>query len=481
MSELRSGLGRAWRGFSRGALGLFLSSCSLQTFDQQDCSSHQECRAAFGLGSTCSMDGFCSSAQRHPRCTRTYPEDLFEHPGTATNTDLIFGTLFNQENETHRAREKAVLLAISQVNDAGGLEGQRFGLVLCDIAPKVGDSAESTAAGAVAAGRYLSETLGLAVLLGPSASSDVGTVYAQLRNTGVLLISPSATSPALTALDGGNPTDESPGRLWRTAPPDSLQGMVIAEDMTRRDVQHVAVIAKRDEYGEGLSSIFLEHTSANATLLFFRSAGELSEVTTQVGNSDVQEVLFIASAQDDVAGFLNAAGALDGYADKNIFLTDSAATQNTLGSGADELFPRIRGTRPNQASNQDPVYGTFIAGYLAAYREDVTTYSFTAHSYDMTWLAMLGTAWAVLQEDQVEGLTIARGIRKLSSGDEFSVTPSNWRGVVQRFREGDGVNLHGASGTLDFDPQTEETTGPIDVWTIADNPLRFEVSAVHEG
>ena len=39
-------------------------------------------------------------------------------------------------------------------------------------------------------------------------------------------MSPSATSPALTELEPAA-SDETPGLLWRTVPPDSLQGRVI--------------------------------------------------------------------------------------------------------------------------------------------------------------------------------------------------------------------------------------------------------------
>lgn len=474
---LRGGLADTLRGLGHIGIWLGVSACSAQTMERQDCETHQQCREAFGLGSTCGQDGLCSAAVRHPRCERTYPEGLFDG-AREEQPRVIFGTLFDQGNETHRARENAVRLAVSQVNEQGGVEGREFGLVLCNIAPGLGDGAESTEEGALAVGEYLADTLELPVLLGPSASGDVSALFERLRPTGALLISPAATSPALTALDGAMHDDQTPGRLWRTAPPDSLQGTVIAEDMKRREVARVAVIAKMDEYGGGLSEIFLKQTTAKVDLHVFGSAGELSETVVRVGNSDVEEVLFIASAQDDVAAFLNAAGSLAGYVDKRIFLTDSAATQNTLDSGADALFPRIRGTRPQQASTQDPVYGTFVAAYQAEYRRDVTAYSFTAHAYDMTWLAMLGTAWAVLREDRVDGLSVAHGARRLSAGEEFSLTPSNWRGMVQRFRTGKDVDIRGASGALDFDPTTEETAGPIEVWTIGAAPPSFVVDAV---
>jgi hypothetical protein len=46
------------------------------------------------------------------------------------------------------------------------------------------------------------------------------------------------------------------------------------------------------------------------------------------------------------------------------------------------------------------------------------------------------------------------------------VRPSSWNEVKASFSDGVAVNLLGASGQLDYDPVTEETTGPIDVWVI---------------
>ncbi|MBM4367534.1 MAG: hypothetical protein FJ102_15080, partial [Deltaproteobacteria bacterium] len=42
------------------------------------------------------------------------------------------------------------------------------------------------------------------------------------------------------------------------------------------------------------------------------------------------------------------------------------------------------------------------------------------------------------------------------------------------------VNVQGASGALDYDPVTEETTGPIDVWVIAADGESFEVAETIE-
>jgi ABC-type branched-subunit amino acid transport system substrate-binding protein len=440
-------------------------SCSLGGVDYRECSGNDQCAASFGLGSVCASDGLCSAPQTNPRCTQAFPEDLFTAVEKHRDT-IVFGTLFDLQNETHRARQSSIELAVRQINLEGGLEGRSFGLVSCSIEPGLGDSTETTLDGARAAASYLTDTLQVPVLLGPASSTDVSGVFQQVRDRGIFLMSPSATSPALTDVDESTPTDERPGLLWRTAPPDSVQGQTIAADLLARGITRVSVISQTGAYGEGLRNVFQQAFPNESDLHVFSNVNQLSEAVAEVGNGTAQEVLFIASTQDDVVTFLNAAATNAGFASKTLFLTDSGATQDTIDRGPPALFPRIRGTRPRPLDTRDPVNGTFVASYAAEYSGDATQYSFTSHAYDMTWIAALGASWALLREGQITGLNVAKGARHLSSGEVSPLIPSSWNVALQHFRAGESINIQGASGALDYSPDTEETTGPIDVWTI---------------
>lgn len=456
---------------------LFSPGCSTQTLDRTPCDTNESCRVAFGLGSSCREDGYCDVVDVPSRCQKTYPSDLFDN-SQAYADSFVFGSLFNRDSQTHGAREKSIELAVRQVNVEGGLDGQKFGVVFCDIAPGGDDGATTTAEAAVPAASYLVETLGTPVILGPASSEDVEQVFEAIRGSGTFVISPSATGPALTDIDETAPSDGKPGLLWRTAPPDDLQGQAIAEDMAQRDVARVQVIAEDDAYGQGLSEIFLANFGGEAELTLFDNANRLTEAITAVGNGDAEEVLFIASAQRDVVTFLRAAETIVGYEDKQIFLTDSAATADTLADTPVALFPQVRGTRPSQPDTTDNVFGNFAAAYQAQFREDVTRFSFTAQAYDMTWLAMLGVAWARTHEDEVTGRNIARGARRLSEGKSFALTPSQWSPMVEALQRGDSIDVRGASGGLDFDLETEELLAPIDIWTIDTSGTAPEIQVV---
>jgi branched-chain amino acid transport system substrate-binding protein len=457
-------------------LGLVLAGCSLTTTEVSECKTNTDCRAGFGLGWTCASDGLCEQAPGNPRCTQTYPEDLFFEDEEHANT-IVFGNLMDRSLATHRAREKSAQLAFRQVNEDGGLELRRFGMVFCTIEENSDIDFATRQEAAVSSANYLIDTLGVQALLGPAASDDVQQVFLNIKDRNILEISPSATSPQLTTLDPDTVSDTSPGLLWRTAPPDSLQGAAIAYDMRNPGlgrtevVDTVAVIYQTGAYGEALAAVFAEEfvkSGGTPTLLPYSDDGERAEKTSEAALGSYDEVLFISSQTREVIEFMDAAAGLPGYDNKGIFLSDSAANPDLLMEANPARFPQVRGTRQApRDENVDLVYAAFIAAYASEFGEDVRPFSFTANSFDAAWMLAYGTAWALLQEGEVTGPNIARGLRKLSSGPDIEIRPTTWNQVVERFRAGDSVNIAGASGNLDYDPETEETSGTIETWQIS--------------
>jgi hypothetical protein len=63
-------------------------------------------------------------------------------------------------------------------------------------------------------------------------------------------------------------------------------------------------------------------------------------------------------------------------------------------------------------------------------------------------------------------LGIAQGLRKVSSGKAYDVAPLSWGGILETLRGGATIDVQGASGALDYDPITEETSAEIQVWVI---------------
>ncbi len=460
-----------------GMLASSLGCSVIGTADVANCSTNTECRSSFGLGSTCGGDGLCSTAPVAPRCTQTFPEDLFSRRDKYKDT-IVLGSLMDRSSATHASRERSSRLAVKQVNEEGGVDGHTFGVVYCTYEANSKFDDLKAPEAALASAHYLAESLGVPAILGPAGSGDTSAVYQGLAGTGTLVMSPSATSPALTDLDPPA-TDAAPGLLWRTAPPDTLQGPVIADDLAARNINDVFLIAQKGAYGEGLATVFQQSFKGNVTLRVFGSENERTALVTEGAASPATEVLFISSTQADVVAFLNAAEQNPGYATKTFFLTDSAANKEVIDGSPPALYDRIRGSRPSPVNAMDPVFNNFRGSYASEYSEDVTAFSFTAHMYDAAWLVFYGSASSLFSQSAVTGQGIAQGLRKLSSGKAFDVQPLFWGGILETLRSGAKVNVRGASGDLDYDPTTEETSAPIQVWTIgAAADGSFEVQAV---
>ena len=457
------------------------SGCSLFTTDFTSCDVNADCRGAFGIGSVCAADGFCEQPQRFDRCEKAFPSNLLDDP-LSERDRIVIGNLMDRSSTTHRARENSAELALGLANDEGGVAGREFGVVFCTIEENLEIDGLSRQEAAVASARYLVDVIGVPAIIGPAASGDTQSVFQELDNNGddVLVISPSATSNALTDLEP-DPSDASPGLLWRTAPPDEIQGAAIVSDMLSpgdlrlNPVTNVAVVFEAGAYGDGLANGFaaaFQAQGGTVTLLRFDGDGQRSEAVTQAGLGNAEEVLFISSQKDDVIAFLNAA-TVAGFDDKSIFLTDGGANDDVLSNADPMRFPQVRGTRPAPLDeNADLVYANFLVSYSSGFGESAKPFSFTANAYDAAWLVGYGTTWAHFQEaGVVSGTNIARGLRRLSSGEAIDILPTSWNTVQNRFESGNGINVRGASGALDYDPVTEETVADIEVWRIANSQI----------
>lgn len=462
---------------SPALFALAVVGCSLSTFHPTPCASNLDCRDAFGAGSVCGTEGLCQTATIPERCGTVWPETLTLPVPPET---LVVATVFDHSLATHVGRYRSAQLAFSQANASGGLEGDSFAMVHCTNEEGTGIDDLTREEASVADATWLADQLGVPAIIGPAASGDVEAVYNAVADAyGTLLVSPSATSPSLTPLDGLASTDEDPGLLWRTAPPDDQQALAIAWDMRNNLTTYrlapsdrVAVVYQEGAYGDGLQVTFTDaFLAAGGTSLPYPFDSELGPgdaLATVANLSDVDEVLFVSSETADIVAFLLATKGLAGLDDKPLFLTDAARNVDVLNDAASaaSLFPRIRGTAP--ANPTGPVYDSFAASYAAEYGgEDVSTLSYTAQSFDAAWLVAYGHAWAMSQEGSIEGLHVARGLRRVSEGPTTELRPTSWNEVKARFEAGDSVDVVGASGELDYDPITGETSAEVQIWTIS--------------
>ena len=114
-----------------------------------------------------------------------------------------------------------------------------------------GDSVCIDAAVAIAQAEKMVNDDNVMAIMGPNCSGNTGAVITNvLVPNGIVAISPSATSPALTTLEDG-------GWFFRTAPSDARQGPVLASIAISRGQTDMAVTHSNSDYGKGLADAFV--------------------------------------------------------------------------------------------------------------------------------------------------------------------------------------------------------------------------------
>ena len=138
---------------------------------------------------------------------------------------------------------KSAELAIDEVNKSGELfDGSS------QVTAVRADSTCVDAAAAQAAAERLITSDKINAIMGADCS---GVTTAVLKNVampnGVLMISPSATSPALS-------TEPDNDLFFRTAPSDARQGEVIADLLMEKGFKSAALTHTNNDYGKGLAA-----------------------------------------------------------------------------------------------------------------------------------------------------------------------------------------------------------------------------------
>ncbi len=137
--------------------------------------------------------------------------------------------------------------AIQVLNDNGGVLGK-------PVEYSAGDSGDtSTDTASVTVDRLLKE--GVDAIIGAASSGVSLTVIDKITAAGVIQFSPANTSPKLTSYADN-------GLFFRNAPPDDLQGAVLAEVIVADGAQSVYIMALDDAYGTGLANVVEEVLTA---------------------------------------------------------------------------------------------------------------------------------------------------------------------------------------------------------------------------
>lgn len=269
-------------------------------------------------------------------------------------------------------------LALKEASDSGNLpEGMTLN-------PTRADSTCIDAAAATTAAQQLVNAQQVAAIYGADCS---GVTTAIANNVaipaGVVMVSPSATSPALTTI-------EDDGYFFRTAPSDARQGEVLADIAMEKGIEEVAVTFTNNDYGKGLADSFGgAFTAKGGTVLISAphedgKADYSSEVAALQASGATTLMIFGYVDQGGV-GIVQAS--LDTGAFESFVFADGMYGQSLIDNIGSDINGKVWGTLPGVEGE--------AAEKFAAYAEENgmdATGTYVPESYDAGALIALSIA-----------------------------------------------------------------------------------------
>ena len=316
-------------------------------------------------------------------------------------------------------------LAMSEVSESGALmDGST-------VTPVRGDSTCIDASAATAAAERLITSDGVTAIVGAMCS---GATTAALQNAalpnGTVMISPSATSPALSTI-------EDNGQFFRTAPSDARQGEVIAAILADHNVTEIAITYTNNDYGKGLSDSIANSFKENGGTVTINAAHE-------DGKGDYSaEVAALAAAGGEllvVAGYLDQGGkgiiqaSLDSGAFDTFFLPDGMVGESlveAIGQPLDGSY----GVLPGSDSNGAEIFSGMAAE--AGFNPGV----YSPEAYDAAALILL----AMQKAESTDPAKFKGEIMDIANAPGEAILPGELAKALDIIKNGGDVDYVGAS------------------------------------
>ncbi|HCK19064.1 MAG TPA: branched-chain amino acid ABC transporter substrate-binding protein [Thalassospira sp.] len=317
-------------------------------------------------------------------------------------------------------------LAIQEVSDSGLLLGGR------EVVSVRGDSTCIDAAAATAAADRLVTSDGVHGINGATCSGATTAILNNVvRANGIVMISPSATSPALTEI-------EDDGYFFRTAPSDARQGQIIAEILDRRGFGSAALTYTNNDYGKGLADAIQAAYEAKG--------GKITAVAAhEDGKADYSaEIGTLASAGGEVlivAGYLDQGGkgiiqaSLDTGAFETFVLPDGMVGEALTDNFGDALDGSI-GTNPGTDSP-----GASMLAELASGKGFKGDDPYVPEAYDASALLLL----AMQSAGSTDSAVYKDHIMKVANAPGEKIYPGELAKALQILADGGEIDYVGGT------------------------------------
>jgi branched-chain amino acid transport system substrate-binding protein len=319
--------------------------------------------------------------------------------------------------------------AAAHINANGGMWGGDT-LVLAS-----GDSGCDAKAGVDAANKIVNVEQA-SIIVGPICSgATMGATQAVTIPAGVVNISPSATSPAITGLDDND-------LVFRVCPSDAYQGVTIAKLARSMGYSKLAATYANDDYNAGLHDVFVKAfkelggTITGDQMHEANKASYRAELATLSSGGPEALALF---AYYNGSGITMMRQSLENDFFSKFIGGDGMIAQEVIDEiGANNLGDAVftKGTADNSSSHFKTFAGLF----------DRPSDPYTAQAWDAVMIAALAL-------ESAGGATrdLIAHVRSVANAPGVEVGPGDWAKAKALLAAGKDINYQGIAGAHEFD------------------------------
>lgn len=344
-------------------------------------------------------------------------------------------------------------LAVKDINDAGGVLGNKITTVDADTSDA--DHADQNTS---AAQSVLSKNPSF--IIGPASSSVVKNTYKSITSQNIPMLSMGATSAGFSGLSD---------YFFRTVAPDTVQGAVMGNLIAQDGVQKLAIAVFNDEYGTGLRDTIVKTASAAGVDIIYGEKDtfdptetNFSSMVTAIKATNPDATLVIAFDQTVPLVKELAAQGLDTH---KLYMTDG----NTVDHSADfdaGLLKGSTGTIPGAHPTEE------FQKNVKSFNAKVTDFTYTAETYDAIVLAAL----AAQKGGATDGTTVQKNLMAVSGSTKGKECDS-YKACLALLKDGKEIQYKGQTSIGAFNDAHDPSSASIGVYKYdADNKPVFDHS-----
>ena len=285
-------------------------------------------------------------------------------------------------------------------------------------------------AAAAAAERVISADKVDAIIGALCSGATISILQNVAMPKGVMMFSPSATSPALSTLEDND-------LFFRTSPSDARQGQVIAELLQEKGIKSIAMTYTNNDYGKGLADAIQSNYEAAGGKVTINAAHE-------DGKGDYSaEVAALSQAGGEilmVVGYLDQGGkgiiqsSLDAGAFSNFILPDAMIGESLVKAIGPDLDGSI-GTVPGTDSKGAEIYAEL------ATKDGFTAGPYSPEAYDAAALTLL----AMQAANSADSNAAKAKVFEVANAPGTKILPGELAKGLQILKDGGDIDYVGAT------------------------------------